>query len=203
MERLVYRNFGSHESLVVTHSVATSAGAGGVRWYEFRLNGAAIRSFISNRPILPTDYRWLASIGWTGEAISGSATRSAEIRTTPASALRRVWLPIRKVSSHSRIRARRGSCLADRQLAMGGLHYLVVDPSDDCTFWFAGNYLKPDAPSSTTRIGSFVLPDASDAGAHNTSHDDSAEARQRKRPRCFGFRQSLPLLRTAAPTENP
>jgi hypothetical protein len=28
-----------------------------------------------------------------------------------------------------------------------------VDPSDDCTFWFAGNYLKSSAASSTTGIG--------------------------------------------------
>jgi hypothetical protein len=35
---------------------------------------------------------------------------------------------------------------------------ITVDPTDDCTFWFVGNYLKSGAASSTTRIGSFVLP---------------------------------------------
>ena len=35
---------------------------------------------------------------------------------------------------------------------------IVVDPSDNCTFWFIGNYLKSGAPSSTTRIGSFAVP---------------------------------------------
>ncbi|HME31117.1 MAG TPA: hypothetical protein VKG65_00045, partial [Terriglobales bacterium] len=35
MYRLAYRNFGSHESLVVNHSVAVSGG-GGVRWYEIQ-----------------------------------------------------------------------------------------------------------------------------------------------------------------------
>src|SRR6266849_126293 len=33
MYRLAYRNFGSHESLVVNHSVSAGSG-GGVRWYE-------------------------------------------------------------------------------------------------------------------------------------------------------------------------
>jgi len=39
------------------------------------------------------------------------------------------------------------------------VHYtnITVDPSDDCTFWLVGNYLKSGAASSTTRIGSFVL----------------------------------------------
>ncbi len=35
MYRLAYRNFGTHESLVVNHSV-TVAGGGGVRWYEIQ-----------------------------------------------------------------------------------------------------------------------------------------------------------------------
>src|SRR5437899_7676811 len=40
MYRLAYRNFGDHESLVVNHSVAPTAGGGGVRWYEIRSRGA-------------------------------------------------------------------------------------------------------------------------------------------------------------------
>ena len=35
MYRLAYRNFGSHESLVVNHSVVAGSG-GGVRWYEIQ-----------------------------------------------------------------------------------------------------------------------------------------------------------------------
>jgi hypothetical protein len=37
MQGLVYRNLGDHEAIVALHSVDT-AGGGGVRWYEFRLN---------------------------------------------------------------------------------------------------------------------------------------------------------------------
>ena len=38
MQRLVYRRIGNRESIVAAHSVATQAGGGGVRWYEFRLD---------------------------------------------------------------------------------------------------------------------------------------------------------------------
>src|SRR5262245_65096561 len=38
MARLVYRRIGSRESVVAVHSVNTAAGAGGVRWYEFRVD---------------------------------------------------------------------------------------------------------------------------------------------------------------------
>jgi len=34
-----------------------------------------------------------------------------------------------------------------------------IDPSDDRTFWFVGNYLKEGAASSATRIGSYALPE--------------------------------------------
>jgi hypothetical protein len=37
MARLVYRRIGARESLLAVHSVNTSAGGGGVRWYEFRI----------------------------------------------------------------------------------------------------------------------------------------------------------------------
>ena len=36
MYRLAYRNFGTHESLVVTHSVAVTPTRAAVRWYEVR-----------------------------------------------------------------------------------------------------------------------------------------------------------------------
>jgi hypothetical protein len=35
---------------------------------------------------------------------------------------------------------------------------IAIDPADDCTFWFTGNYVQKDAPSGTSRIGSFRVP---------------------------------------------
>ena len=35
--------------------------------------------------------------------------------------------------------------------------YTVIDPSDDETFWYVGDYLKKDAKNYSTRIGSFKL----------------------------------------------
>ena len=34
----------------------------------------------------------------------------------------------------------------------------AMDPSDDCTFWYVGDYLKAGDTSYRTRIGSFRLP---------------------------------------------
>jgi len=34
----------------------------------------------------------------------------------------------------------------------------AMDPSDDCTFWYVGDYLKAGATSYSTKIGAFRLP---------------------------------------------
>jgi hypothetical protein len=34
----------------------------------------------------------------------------------------------------------------------------AIDPGDDCTIWYVGDYLKKDAASYSTRLGAFQLP---------------------------------------------
>jgi hypothetical protein len=34
----------------------------------------------------------------------------------------------------------------------------AIDPSDDCTIWYVGDYLKKGEASYSTRIGAFRLP---------------------------------------------
>ena len=34
----------------------------------------------------------------------------------------------------------------------------AIDPSDDCTFWYVGDYFKSDATTYSSRIGAFRLP---------------------------------------------
>src|SRR5690606_20370497 len=53
MQRLVYRNVGGRESIVAVHSVNTSAGGGGVRWYEFRLDENRDRVLLQQGPYAP------------------------------------------------------------------------------------------------------------------------------------------------------
>ena len=37
----------------------------------------------------------------------------------------------------------------------------AVDPADDCTIWYVGDYIRKDAASYSTRIGAFRLPGCS------------------------------------------
>ena len=34
----------------------------------------------------------------------------------------------------------------------------ALDPDDDCTVWYVGDYFKKDATSYSTKIGAFKMP---------------------------------------------
>ena len=34
----------------------------------------------------------------------------------------------------------------------------AIDPTDDCTFWYVGDYYQAGAANYSTRIGAFRLP---------------------------------------------
>ena len=42
----------------------------------------------------------------------------------------------------------------------------AIDPSDDCTIWYVGDYLKKGATSYSTRIGAFRMPGCAAASIH-------------------------------------
>ena len=54
-------------------------------------------------------------------------------------------------------------CLLIFALALGRPYWsrstqTAVDPSDDCTIWYVGDYYKRDATSYSTKIGGFRMP---------------------------------------------
>jgi hypothetical protein len=160
MQGLIYRNFGRHESLVVDHSIATSAHGGGVRWYEFRLNSRRDPVLYQQGTYAPDpSYRWLASIGLDrkgnigiGYSFGGAANYpgqrfAARLAKDPKGQLTFQELTIAD-----------GKASQTNTLRWEDYTNVAIDPSDECTFWFVGNYLKSDAMSSTTRIVALSLP---------------------------------------------
>ncbi len=83
---------GNRESIVGVHSINTTAGGGGVRWYEFRRQGPRRWRSISRA----RSRRMASFAGWrarpsTVSATSGSAIRSAGRHISPASASPAAW----------------------------------------------------------------------------------------------------------------
>ena len=79
MYRLAYRNFGTHESLVVNHSVVAGS-SGGIRWYEIQ-NPSGTPTVAQQSTFAPdSNYRWMGSIAMdkagdlaVGYSVSGSS----------------------------------------------------------------------------------------------------------------------------------
>lgn len=160
MQGLIYRNLGDHESLLGEHSIATSTHAGGVRWYEFRLNSGGDPVLQQQSTYAPdSSYRWLGSMGSDrkGNIAIGYSFGGAPHYPGQRIAARAAADPKGQLTYRESVLAE-GQASQTSSLRWEDYTNITIDPSDDCTFWFAGNYLKTGASSATTRIGSFIVP---------------------------------------------
>jgi hypothetical protein len=159
MYRLVYRNFGDHESLVVSHTVAAGAGAA-IRWYELRIaNGKP--SVFQQGTFAPdaTTYRWMpsASIDAAGDIAVGYSAASTKSYASLRAAGRLAGDPPGEMTrTEASLEAGGGTQTLER---WGDYSSMDVDPADGCTFWYAGEYLKETGQYNwRTHISSFRLP---------------------------------------------
>ena len=148
MSRLVYRKIGNRESIVGVHSVNTTAGGGGVRWYEFRLDRDRGVTLFQQGTYAPEGlFRWMASpaidrFGNIGIGYSfGGPPHFAGQRFAG-----------RLASDPPGVLTLRETVLVegeDIQTAMRWQDYTqtAIDPSDDCTIWYVGDYIKKGASS--------------------------------------------------------
>jgi hypothetical protein len=162
MYRLAYRNFGTHESLVVNHSVVAGS-SGGVRWYEIQNPGGT--PVVAQQSTFAPDssYRWMGSIamdqagdmalGYTvsSSSISPSVRFTGRVPTDPASTMEAEVSVVSGTGSQNGNLSRWGDYSA-----------MQVDPVDDCTFWYTQEYMKTTGSFNwNTRIASFKFPGCS------------------------------------------
>src|SRR5712664_2995051 len=159
MYRLAYRNFGSHESLAVNHSVVAGSG-GGVRWYEIQ-NPSGTPVVAQQSTFAPdSNYRWMGSIAMdkagdlaVGYSVSGSSLNSTiryagRVPTDPTSTLEAEVNVVTGTGSQTTGLGRWGDYSA-----------MQVDPVDDCTFWYTQEYIKTNGTFNwNTRIANFKFP---------------------------------------------
>ncbi len=183
MSRLVYRRIGDQELIVAVHSVNTTAGGGGVRWYEFRVDGerkvvlrqqGTYAPVALAEPVAPTaetaealaepvahgaTYRWMASPAIDS---AGNIGIGYSFGGTPHFAGQR--FAGRLMDDPLGVLTLREAVLAEGESAQTNTFrwedyaQTAMDPSDDCTIWYVGDYLKKGATNYSTRIGAFRLP---------------------------------------------
>jgi len=159
MARLVYRRIGDRESIVAVHSVSTSAGGGGVRWYEFRLDDDRNVKLYQQGTYAPDGfYRWMASPAIDG---MGNIGIGYSFGGTPHFAGQR--FAGRLSGDPLGILTLREAVLVEGEASQTDTRrwedysQTAIDPTDDCTIWYVGDYLKKGATSYSTRIGAFRL----------------------------------------------
>ena len=160
MPRLVYRNFGGRESLVAVHSVDTAAGGGGVRWYEFRLDSDREPRLFQQGTYAPDGgYRWMASpaMDRAGNIVIGYSFGDAVHFPGQRLAARLADDPRGLLTFHESVLAE-GQASQTGTLRWEDYTQTAVDPADDCTIWYVGDYVKASAPTYSTRIGAVRVP---------------------------------------------
>ncbi len=168
MARLVYRNIGGRESIVAVHSVNTTAGGGGVRWYEFRISKSRDVSLYQQGTYAPEGFfRWMASpaidkfgnigIGYSfggtpnfvGQRFAGRLANDPRgLLTLKETILINGEGPDRPERDPTRSGIQRWEDYTQT----------AVDPTDDCTIWYVGDYVKKNGTSYSSRIGAFRMP---------------------------------------------
>lgn len=160
MNRLVYRRLGRHESIVAAQSVATEGGGGGVRWYEFRLDKQRNPVLYQQGTYAPGGfYRWMPSIAMDKKGDIGVGYSFGGSPNFPGQrfAAREADDPKGLLTLHETVLAE-GEAPQKDTLRWEDYTTTAMDPSDDCTFWYVGDYLKAGEANYRTKIGSFRLP---------------------------------------------
>jgi hypothetical protein len=175
MFRLGYRNFGDHESLVVTHAVAAGTSTG-IRWYELRLSGGAPSVYQQGTYAPDATYRWMSSAAMdqSGNIGVGYSASSSTLKPAIRYTGRLVGDALGTMTQGE------GSIIEGAGVQTGGLTRwgdyasMSVDPSDDCTFWFSSEYIPANGSYNwRTRIGAFKF---ASCGGSTTANDFSISA---------------------------
>jgi hypothetical protein len=168
MFRLAYRNLGSYDSVVVTHSVqvggkggSKKSGNAAVRWYEVRNPRTATAVYQQGTFNPDATFRWMGSIAQDkqGNMALGYSVSSSSIHPGIRYATRAANDPLGTLQAEVSIVEGTGSQTGSNLARWGDYSAMTVDPVDDCTFWYTSEYLKADGAFNwSTRIASFKFP---------------------------------------------
>lgn len=163
MHRPQYRNRGTHQTIVGSFATdVTGTDRAAVRWFELRNTGSAWTLFQQGTTASPdATNRWMSSVAMDG---AGNIGLAYNVSSGPALS---VFPGLRYTGRESTDAA--GTLAAEQTIVSGSasnnnIRYgdyasLNVDPSDECTFWFTGEYNRSDAPTGvgtwSTRIAGF------------------------------------------------
>jgi hypothetical protein len=165
--RLAYRNFGGYESLVTNQSVEAAPGVAGVRWYEIRRVGSTY-SLRQQSTYAPSDgvNRWMGSIAQDKNgnmALGYSVVNGTDVYPGIRYTGRLTGDPLGQMTLGEGVVINGSGVQTTANSRWGDYTTMSVDPTDDCTFWYANEYYTAAGQASSpagwqTRIASFKMP---------------------------------------------
>jgi hypothetical protein len=158
MARLVYRRIGDREIVVGAQSVKTAAG-GGVRWYEFRIDENRAVKLRQQGTYAPDRfYRWMPSPAVDAQGNIGIGYSFGGTPHFPGQrfAGRLADDPPGQLTLREVVLAE-GAAAQTYTYRWQDYTQTAIDPADDLTIWYVGDYLKKGATHYSTRIGAFRL----------------------------------------------
>ncbi len=161
MHRLQYRNFGTHQSLVVNHTVAVG-GQAGIRWYELRDTGGGWQIYQEGTYAPDANQRWMGSMAMdgSGNIALGYSISSSSLYPSIRYTARTAGDALGALSANEQeIKAGTGS-QTHSAARWGDYSQMSVDPIDECTFWYTTEYLATTSSAAwRTHVGAFRLPE--------------------------------------------
>lgn len=160
-----YRNFGTHESFVMSFMVdVTGEEVAGIRWMEFRKTPTQDWFIYQEGTIGSNDglHRFMSSIGIDGQGNIGIAYSVSGINKHPSLRYtgRYASDPLGQMTFEEyEFASGNGSLGSDR---FGDYASMSVDPADDQTFWFAGEYIPTNGNWSTKVVAFSATRDTFD-----------------------------------------
>lgn len=162
MPRFAYRNFGSYESYLVSHTVQPGkTQKTGIRWYEFRITGSTPAVYQSGT-ISPDTiwFRYMPSIAQ--DKVGNAAVGYNLSRGIAHPGIKASWWNLEQPAQPKEINIIKGIGDEENSPRYGDYNSMTVDPVDDCTFWFVAEYFQQNQTGKDinwdTRIGEFKVP---------------------------------------------
>lgn len=165
LQRLVYRNFGSHEVLLgnfITNEDPATSGStvdGATRWFELRRTGGNWSLFQEGTygPGTAETHHFMGGIAMDGQGNIGLGYSKTD---TVVPVYPSLGVTGRLAADPPGTMAAETDAVLGTQSQTGTERYgdyaaLSIDPADDCTFWYTNEYIA--GSNWSTRITSFVF----------------------------------------------
>lgn len=160
--RVVYRNFGTYESVVMTHAVTvgtSTAAHAAVRWYEYRTPLTPV-IYQTGTYTPDSTYRWIPAIDQDkyGDIGIGYSVSSLTVYPGMRYAGHAPTDKLGFMEPEIKLVTGAGSQNGTNK-NWSSFSSMTVDPVDDCTFWYTNQYYATSSQSGwSTEIASFRFP---------------------------------------------